>query len=73
LSTVLIAPNIKSAIAFTKLNIIEIWLGITKLTLKLTLLNLKPRKENHALIYSNVLTAKVNIKLIAIFSKHRFN
>jgi len=66
LSAVFIASNIKSVIVFTKLNIIRIWLGITKLTLKLTLLDSKPRKESHALIYLNMLTANINIKLIAI-------
>ena len=48
------------------MNIISIWLGITKLTLKLTLLDSKPRKESHTLIYLNMLTVNMNIKLIII-------
>ena len=36
-----------------------------KLILKLTLLNLKPQKKNHVIIYSNILIVKVTTKQIA--------
>ena len=48
-----------------KLNTIERWYGVVRLTLKLILLDSKLRKESLALTHSSVLIAKINIKLIA--------
>ena len=47
-------------------NTIENSVGVARQTAKLTLLDWKPRKANHAPIHSNVLTARVTIKPIPI-------
>jgi len=57
--------NARSVIVFIKLNTIERWYGIVRLTLKLILLESKLRKESLVLTHSSMLIAKVNTKLIA--------
>ena len=52
-----------NVMAHTSLNTIESSVGAAKLTLKLTLLDWKPRRANHALICSSVPTAKEITKL----------
>ena len=58
--------NVKSVMVLTKSNTIEMWLDVAKLTIKLTLLDLKPKKKSYVLTHSNMLTVKANIKLIAM-------
>jgi len=52
-----------NAMAHTSLNTTESSVGAAKLMLKLTLLDWKPRRANHALICSSVPTAKEITKL----------
>jgi len=52
-----------NVIAHTSLNTIESLVGATKLMLKLTLLDWKPKRVNHALIHSSVSTVKEITKL----------
>jgi len=50
-----------------KLNIIERLCGVVRLTLELTLLNLKSRKKSLVLTPSSILIIKTNTKQIATF------
>ena len=67
LPAIYMVPNAKSAIVFIKLNITERWCGIIRLTLKLILLDSKPRKESLVLTLSSALIVKANTKQIVIF------
>jgi len=54
--------DVLSIIDHIKLNTIERWYGIIRLTLKLISLNLRPRKVNLVHTISNASTARANIK-----------
>jgi len=55
-------PSVRSVIALIRLIRLH---GIVRPISKLTLLGSKPKKENHTLIHSSILTIKTNTKQIA--------
>jgi len=61
--------NALNAIALTSWNIIESSVGVARLTIKLILLDLKPRRVNLALIRSSAPIVKEIIKL-TLFNVH---
>ena len=56
--------NASNVIALTSRNIIESSVGVVRLTTKLILLDLKPRRTNLALIHSSAPIVKETIQLI---------
>jgi len=65
--TVYMVLNTKSATVLIKSNIIERWYNVIRLTLKLTLLDLKPRKKSLVLTLLSILIVKADTKQIATF------